>query len=171
MNAAFRVGARVRVPEVKDGSMLPLTLRREDLREHKGQVSLPGGRPEPDEIELRHRDAGRRSRRSAWTAQCRREVGQLHPVYIPVTHTYMHVHVAIGPDPGDLSADPGEVQEVRLSELDHLLEPERRRVERWTIRGRAVDVPLFPLAGWNIWGATAIALGELAARLEVAAAP
>ena len=151
---------------LRDGRLVvPLTLRREDLKEHKGQVSLPGGRPEPGETSFE--TAVREAFEEIGLARgMPTEIGRLHPVYIPVTHTRMTVHVAIGPDPGALRAEPREVQEVRLMAVDDLLAPERRTVEPWTILDREVDVPSFTLAGWTVWGATAIALGELAARLE-----
>lgn len=152
----------------EDGRLrFPLTLRRDDLREHRGQVSLPGGRPEPGESSFEtalreaHEEIGLDPRLPV-------EVGRLADVYIPVTHTHLRVHVAVGEPPVGLTADPREVAELRLADLDDLLDAERRASETWSIRGRAVDVPFYTLAGWTVWGATAIALAELAARLESA---
>jgi 8-oxo-dGTP pyrophosphatase MutT (NUDIX family) len=154
----------------QDGRLrFPLTLRRDDLREHRGQVSLPGGRPEAGETSFvtarreAHEEIGLDPRLPV-------EVGRLADVYIPVTHTRLRVHVAVGSPPPSLVAAPGEVAELRLADLDDLLAPALRARETWTIRGREVDVPFFTLAGWTVWGATAIALAELAARIERAIA-
>lgn len=151
----FEAGGRLR---------FPLTLRRNDLPEHRGQVSLPGGRPAPGESSLEtalreaHEEIGLDPRLPV-------EVGRLADVYIPVTHTHLRVHVAVGDPPAELAADPREVAELRLAALDDLLDPALRASEIRTIRGREVEVPYFTLAGWTVWGATAIALAELAARL------
>ena len=151
-----------------DGRLrFPLTLRRDDLREHKGQVSLPGGRPEPGEssFETARREAHEEIGLDPALAL---EIGTLADVYIPVTHTHLRVHVAVGPAPDGLLADPREVAELRLADLDDLLDPAVRTTETREIRGRPVDVPYFRLAGWTVWGATAIALAELSGRLAAA---
>lgn len=142
----------------------PLTLRREHLTEHKGQVSLPGGRPEPGESswETAVREA---SEEIGLPQDLPQALGALHPVYIPVTHTRLVVHVAAGPEPETLEAEPGEVAALGHATLDELLDPRVRRRERWTREGRELTVPSFVLAGWTVWGATAIALSELAERL------
>lgn len=144
---------------------VPLTLRHADLREHRGQVSLPGGRP----------DAGETLRATAWreaeeeiglVVRDRLELGVLEPVYIPVTHTRLHVHVAAGEDPGPLQANPGEVERVEVVQLDALLDPALRKRKPLLIREREIDVPYFDVAGLFVWGATAMALSELAERLR-----
>lgn len=150
-----------------DGLVFPLTLRREDLAEHRGQVSLPGGRPEPGE--------------DLWTTalrEAREEVGLdvpgierlgvLAPVYIPVTHTALLVHVALGPAPTRWVAAPEEVARLELASLADLLRPDTRVTVQRTIRGAEIDVPAFHLAGLEVWGATAMALSELATRLAQA---
>jgi 8-oxo-dGTP pyrophosphatase MutT (NUDIX family) len=144
---------------------LPLTLRTAELREHRGQVSLPGGRPHADETlwETAWREAEEEIGLSGEAAE---RLGVLTPVYIPVTHTRLHVHVAHGPDPGELVANPGEVERVELMRLDDLLVPERRGRKPLWIHDREIDVPYFDVAGLFVWGATAMALSELAERLR-----
>ncbi len=143
----------------------PLTLRRDDLPEHRGQVSLPGGRPEVGETswETAVREA---FEEIGLAPELPVSVGALHPVYIPVTHTTLTVHVATGPEPETLEAEPREVAALGHATLDELLDPALRTRERWIYSGRELDVPSFALAGWTVWGATAIALSELAERLR-----
>ncbi len=145
---------------------LPLTLRHADLREHRGQVALPGGRP----------DTGESLRQTAWREAQEeiglvetgaQDLGVLTPVYIPVSHTRLHVHVAHGPDPGALRANPGEVEQVEVVAVADLLDPARRARRDLAIGERVVDVPYFDVGGLFVWGATAMALSELAERLRV----
>jgi 8-oxo-dGTP pyrophosphatase MutT (NUDIX family) len=144
----------------------PLTLRQDDLREHRAQVALPGGRPEAGETPW---DAAIRAANEeiALHAQDAERLGVLAPVYIPVTHTDLVVHVAAGPEPAGLMPDPREVAGLVLVRVDDLLEPALRRPVRRTIGGVDVDVPALHLEGLEVWGATAMALSELAERLRV----
>jgi 8-oxo-dGTP pyrophosphatase MutT (NUDIX family) len=148
------------------GLRFPLTLRRDDLPEHAAQVVLPGGRPNPGE--------------GTWDAALREAVeeiglrvrplerlGVLAPVYIPVTHTELHVHVAAGPVPQGLTPAPREVERLVLARLDDLLDAAHCRPTRRTIAGADVEVPAFHLEGLEVWGATAMALSELASRLRL----
>jgi len=148
-----------------EGLHFPLTLRREDLREHRGQVSLPGGRPHADEslwetaVRESHEEIG-------LDPTLPKSIGRLAPVYIPVTHTRLHVHVAVGPAPGDLVAQPEEVADIAVVALGALLDESKRRSEVRTILEREVNVAFIELADWKVWGATAMALSELAERLR-----
>lgn len=149
----------------RDGLLhFPLTLRREDLREHKGQVSLPGGRPEVGE--------------DNWTTATREAheevgldrslpvpLGRLTPVWIPPTQTWMHVCVGAGPAV-DFVRDPREVAAVDVASLADLLDPDTRQEALWERDGVQRRVPSFQLCGWTVWGATAVALGEFVARLR-----
>ncbi len=149
----------------EDGLRFPITLRREDLREHRGQVSLPGGRPHEDEslwetaVREAHEEIG-------LDPALPTAVGSLAPVYIPVTHTRLHVHVAVGPPPGALVAQPEEVADIAVVSVADLIDDEKRREEVWTVLDRDVNVAFFQLADWQVWGATAMALSELAERLK-----
>lgn len=151
-----------------DGDLhLPLTLRHRDLREHRGQVSLPGGRPDPGESLL---ETALREAREEIALDTRglEPLGVLHPVDIPITHTRLHIHVAYGPPPGQLRPNPGEVERIEVVALSDLLDPTRRKRRQLELQGRAIDVPYFDVAGLFLWGATAMGLSELAERLRAA---
>jgi 8-oxo-dGTP pyrophosphatase MutT (NUDIX family) len=150
----------------QDGDLrLPLTLRRADLREHSGQVSLPGGRPEARE-DLWQTALRESEEEIGLRVPALERVGVLTPVYIPVTHTRLHVHVGVGPAPAALRANPAEVVRVQLVSLADLLTPDRRRCETRTLLGRVREVPCFDFDGLEVWGATAMALSELAERVR-----
>jgi 8-oxo-dGTP pyrophosphatase MutT (NUDIX family) len=147
------------------GLSLPLTLRRDDLPEHRGQVSLPGGRPANGEAlwDTALREA---SEEIGLRGDGLERVGVLEPVYIPVTHTRLLVHVALGPDPGPLVPEAREVARLVPVRVVDLLDPARRHVDLRSIRGRAVTVPSFFLEGLDVWGATAMALSDFSERLR-----
>lgn len=157
-------------PEAGGRLVFPLTRRHAGLREQPGQIALPGGRPEPGEpLEATawreaHEEIG------LSRAETARVLGVLHEVYIPVTHTRLVVHVAVGPAPGPLAPADGEVEAIGLAALAELMDP-RRRVERTLVlRGIARTVPHVQLGPFEVWGATAMALAELGERLRLAIA-
>ncbi len=148
---------------------LPLTLRRDDLPEHKGQVSLPGGRPAAGESLFE--TALREAQEEIGLAVVGLEpLGRLAPVTIPVTHSRLHVFVVEGEDPAPLQADPREVAAIIDVALDDLIAPATRRWRRIAIGGEEIDVPYFDVEGLFLWGATAMALSELVTRLRLATA-
>jgi 8-oxo-dGTP pyrophosphatase MutT (NUDIX family) len=142
-------------------------VRREDLPEHPGQVSLPGGRPHAGE-DLWTTALREAREENGHSSQGVERLGALAPVFIPVSHSVLCVHVALGRDPGALRPCPREVQSIALAGLDDLADPRCRRVVERQVGGRPVPVPTIQVAGVLLWGATAMALGELAARLASA---
>ena len=164
-----RDGAALLYAFASDGDLyFPLTLRRDHLAEHRGQVALPGGRPERGESlwDAALREAREEIGLDVANFERFERLGVLAPVYIPVTHTRLHVHVALGPPPGPLTPQPAEVARLVLASVADLLRPERRAVFPRTIRGAVLEVPGLHLGGLEVWGATAMALSELAERLR-----
>ena len=142
----------------------PLTRRASTLRYHGGQISLPGGRPEPGESLAE--TARREAREEVGLVGAHHELGWLTPVEIPVSGARLHVCVAQGPDPGQLVPEPAEVAHIGLATLTELVDPSRQVTRRLEIHQRVYDVEHFLLGGFAVWGATAMALAELAARLR-----
>jgi 8-oxo-dGTP pyrophosphatase MutT (NUDIX family) len=136
-----------------------LTLRASHLPHHADQVSLPGGRVEPDETP----EAA--ALREAYeeigvSPEAVRIVGALTPVHIPVSGFTLHVVVGVAMEPPVFRPEPAEVAQVLEVPLDALTDPACLKRSTWTRDGRALDVPYFDVLGHHVWGATAMALCE-----------
>ncbi len=147
-----------------------LTLRREDMNSHAGQVSFPGGRREDGEpymqTALRETEEEVGVRPSAITV-----LGQLTPIYILPSDYEVHPFVAWyanGQRPF-FHPNDAEVAELLEAPLAHLLDPANRHEEPWDIHGFAMTVPFYDVAGHKVWGATAMILSELLERLRTVA--
>jgi 8-oxo-dGTP pyrophosphatase MutT (NUDIX family) len=159
------VDAAVLVPifGAADRPGLVLTERREDMRRHAGEISFPGGRPEPNEDLLAA--ALREAEEEIGLDPAHVEVlGALPPVSTVVTG-YM-IHPFVGLIPADLAFEPSpaEVAAVLLLHLDELREGFGMR--RLIRRGIPFRTPTYAVGQHLVWGATARVLGSLLERLE-----
>lgn len=144
---------------------LVLTVRRDHLSDHAGQVSFPGGRREGDEPLLF--TALREAREEVDIHPDQVEVlGELTPLYIPPTRYCVHPYVGYTRTAADLTPHDLEVEKIVHVPVYDLLDPTNIRREYWTVRGNRVEVPFFDVSGLQVWGATAMMLAELIAILE-----
>ena len=151
-------------PHAGQPSLL-LTVRAGALPQHGGQVSLPGGRVEPDEtIE---QAALREAAEEAGVEPERvRILGRLSPLYIPVSRFALHPVVGAADARPAFRARSAEVSRILEAPVAALLDPRGtpRRGVRW--RGtEQVRVPYVEVRGERVWGATAMILAELLALL------
>lgn len=146
--------------------LVVLTLRPAGLRGHSGQVSFPGGRQEPQDKSL----TDTALRETAEEIGIRREgiriLGQMPRLYIPTSHHEVYPSVGYCEPCPRFRPNPKEVAEVFSFALDDLLNPRFSRDERRMIEGYDVWVPYYAVHGHKVWGATAIMLSELEARLR-----
>ncbi len=145
---------------------LPLTVRSDQLPNHRGEVSLPGGATDPG-------DDG-----PAVTAlrECWEELGvapddvevwdTLSPIYIQASNFQITPVVGFHATTPRFTHNDAEVSEVISVTLRELLDPSLIAVEQWTLRGRELRVPFFAIAGHKVWGATALMLSEFIARMR-----
>lgn len=147
------------------GIQVILTRRNDGMRHHAGQVSFPGGRIEPDDV-----DAVAAALREAFeeigvSPSQLRPLGLLDPL---VTITgFRVVPVVVWVDPGYVAVpDPGEVAEVFEVPLDVLLDPAQLTMQSLEYKGRTRQVPEFLHRPQRIWGASALILLNLRQRLE-----
>jgi len=145
---------------------LPLTVRSDRLPSHRGEVSLPGGATDPE-------DDGpvATALRECWeelgvAPESLVVWGALSSIYIPPSNFRIVPVVAFSMQAPTLSPNDAEVSAVLTVTLRELLDPDRVVVEQWTLRGVELRVPFFLIAGHKVWGATALILSELVARIR-----
>ena len=136
-----------------------LTERSGSVEYHPGQLSLPGGAQENDELlettALRETEEEIGVAPGAVTL-----LGQLTTLFIPVSG--FRVHPFVGWSNGELETaiDETEVAALHAIEISALLDDSLVGREMRTIRGVEVAVPYFRFGELKVWGATAAILSE-----------
>lgn len=155
-------------PDSSGRLVLPLTVRRAELRAHAGEVSLPGGA-------IDEADAGTEAAalREAWEEiglepDLVRIAGTLDPVWIPVSNYELVPVVGTVADRPRLVPQDSEVAAIVELPLDALHDEEVIGVEHFTARGITLSAGAYRYGGVRVWGATAITLGMLAHVLDTA---
>jgi 8-oxo-dGTP pyrophosphatase MutT (NUDIX family) len=160
--AAVLVGLQ---PMAGGGLQVILTRRNEQLRDHPGQISFPGGRLEPgdpDPIATALREA-------------REEVGLLPgaievlgclEAQAVVTGFAVCPVVALVSEAVDLRPEPLEVAEIFTVPLSHLAREGALEVTEREVRGVLLNSVAYRYGGHHIWGATAHMLAALVERIR-----
>ena len=147
---------------------LPLTVRGSGMRNHTGQVSLPGGRV--DEGETVEAAAVREAEEEIGVDRHQVQVlGRLTPLHIPVSNFLLHPVVGVLPARPVFNRAEWEVARIIEPTLDQLRDPAtvKREFRTRTTDGRSIqiDVPFFDIQDEKVWGATAMVLSEFRAIL------
>ena len=141
------------------GVAMPLTVRASGLARHAGQISLPGGATDEGET-LAQTALREASEEIGVDPDTVRILGELTPVHVIVSGFTLHPVVGVTDRRPDFQAAPHEVDEILEVSLDDLRDASRIRVGTRMREGMAVEYPYFDLLGHQVWGATAMVLGE-----------
>ena len=141
-----------------------MTLRRENMRTHAGQVAFPGGRLDDGEnaVQAALREAEEELGLPA------SEVEVVGPTDEYRTVTGYVVTPVIGVIPPDLPLQPHEHEVADWFEapLGYLLDPSNRQIQTAVFAGRERRYWQIEWNGRRIWGATAAMLVNLSRRLQ-----
>ncbi|HET8749220.1 MAG TPA: CoA pyrophosphatase [Sphingomicrobium sp.] len=142
---------------------LILTVRRDDMRTHAGQVAFPGGRIDPgeDAIAAALREAHEELFLDSSSADV---VGELDP-YRTVTGFVVTPIVAVVPPDLALTPHEHEVADWFEAPLGFLLDPANQQLRSALFQGRERHYSEIPWEGRRIWGATAAMIVNLSRRL------
>ncbi len=149
-----------------EGIHLLLTARPHTLSRHAGQISLPGGRAEPEDESL-------------WNTAIRETEEELGiPRHVPIplgrldTHHLRVSGYRITPFVGWMPAAPvlfpdrREVDEVIEIPLEMLLNPASVVDGIWRLRDADWHIVYYQLGDHQVWGATARILHDLTTRIR-----
>jgi 8-oxo-dGTP pyrophosphatase MutT (NUDIX family) len=161
--------AAVLVPVVvrPTGASLILTRRNGSLRHHAGQISFPGGRIEPDDASPVHA-ALREAHEEIGLAPAHTEaLGYLDPLGTITGFCVLPVLGLVRGEPA-LTLDPSEVAEAFEVPLAFALDPANLEEHAREFRGRLRRYHVIRWQHYDIWGATASMIANLAHRLRAA---
>ncbi len=161
-----RAAVLIMATPAQQGVELIITRRSGSLRQHGGEIAFPGGRvDESDEsvIACALREANEEIGISAAAIKI---LGTIHHVYVPRSNHIVTPVVAWVAQPPTYTTNPAEVDEVFHLPIDAILGSDALRIEERHIQGETIRVPYYPFQEHRIWGATALMLCDLSARID-----
>lgn len=151
-----------------------LTVRGSGLRNHTGQVSLPGGRV--DEGESFEDAALREAEEEIGVGPRTVELlGRLTPLHIPVSGYILYPVIGFTSMRPAFQRAEWEVARIIEAPVSVLSDARvfKREMRTRVVNGQSVevDVPFYAIDGEKVWGATAMVLAEFAALWNAALPP
>jgi 8-oxo-dGTP pyrophosphatase MutT (NUDIX family) len=146
--------------------VIPLTVRRDDLPDHPGEISLPGGAVDPGDIDLEATALREAAEEVGLAADGVRVIGRLDAVWIPVSNFELVPVVATRAQTPALAPREAEVERLIEFPLARLLGDESITDEDIDIRGYVLRAGVYRWGDARVWGATARTLGMFATVLR-----
>jgi 8-oxo-dGTP pyrophosphatase MutT (NUDIX family) len=148
-----------------DTIYLPLTVRTASLRDHSGEVSLPGGAWDDEDGDL-----AQTALREGWEELAIPPAAitiwtELTPVWIPVSNFQITPFVGWIDERPPFTPALDEVAELIEAPLPVLLQPDIIQHQTRERRGTLMHIPYFAIGKHVVWGATALVLAEVVGKL------
>jgi 8-oxo-dGTP pyrophosphatase MutT (NUDIX family) len=158
-NAAVLVSL---VPDPHHGWLIPLTLRSSRMADHAGQISLPGGRTEPNEHAWQ--TATREFEEELGCSTCDLQpLRELSPLYIYASKHWVRPVAGLFPSAPQFNPNSDEVAELIMLPISDLLHSDAVRIGTIHRGTSTIEAPGFSIDHHFVWGATAMILAEFRA--------
>ena len=128
---------------------------------HSAQVSLPGGKFEPQDKNLMDTALRETWEEIGVKPDKIQIVGNLTPIYIPNSNYNVTPYVAYLAECPTFTPDAFEVDYIIEASLSQLIAPETIQSFVKNINGHIIEAPFFNIDNCEIWGATAMIISEL----------
>lgn len=152
------------IPRADEDHIL-FTLRSQKLRNHRGQISFPGGKKDEGDVSLEYTALRETHEEIGVPAQQIKVLGAL-PSF--ATHTGFYVYPFVGrlPWPVPLVPEMAEIDEVFQVPVSHLRNPDIYHLEWRKVNGQDYAVHFYQYKHYTIWGITAHILHDFLSRLS-----
>ena len=127
---------------------------------HSGQIALPGGKQEPEDIDLQA-TALREFFEETGSSETPYVIGKLSEVYIPVSKFIVQPYVAYLESRPDFYINNLEVYKLIEYKLNELLNQNTNQTTTINIGETTIVTPYFNVEEKALWGATAMIINEL----------
>ncbi len=144
---------------IRDGRLKTIMIERTDMGVHAGQISFPGGKSEPSDIDII--DTAIRETKEEIGINVNRAdvVGELPPVKVPVSSFEIFPVVAFVDGIGDFKTSESEVKKVLEVDIEDMRKSLGTRPVM--VAGKQYEVPSFLCGNSVVWGATAMIVAEM----------
>jgi len=134
---------------------------------HSGEISFPGGKPEPVDANVVATALRESAEEVALNVEAAgvRVIGELETFWIPVSGYRVTPILAIAARRPELTASPDEVASIVRAPLDAFLPDAPIELVETTILDFPLRFGAYMVGGHRVWGATARILGQLGALL------
>ena len=136
-----------------------LTKRSQDVENHKGQISFPGGVVEENESKM-NAAIRETNEEIGVDKDVIKIIGTLTPLYIPISNFHISPYVGWTEERPQTKVQGTEVKRVFSVSINDLVLEKNLKTKRDVFSNKSVDVPYFDLNGETVWGATSMILSE-----------
>ena len=138
-----------------------LTKRTQEVKNHRGQISFPGGAYQEEDGTLLNTALRESYEEIGLGADDIDILGEMDDFLTQVSNYIISPFVAVIPWPYEFKLNSREIEELIEVPISALLEQGRRRLETRVIDGEEVTSFFYRYQGRVIWGATARILSQL----------
>jgi 8-oxo-dGTP pyrophosphatase MutT (NUDIX family) len=150
-----------------DEIVIVLTERTAHLGNHGGQISMPGGRIEPDDLSPWHAAVRETHEEIGIDLSASSSWGALNQIYVAASRFYVTAFVAYVHRRPPFSVNPDEVASLLEVPLRALMASGSFCTGERDYEGQTIVEGFFQYKTYKIWGATAVLLDQLLTRIEV----
>lgn len=133
---------------------------------HSGQISLPGGKKEKDDISFAETAKRETTEEIGIEKHYIRIIREISPIYIPPSNFYVHPFISYTKRNPEFHLQKSEVSELIEFPVASLLNlndtPEMMNLPE----SKNTEVPVISFNGYIIWGATSMILSEFSRLLK-----
>jgi 8-oxo-dGTP pyrophosphatase MutT (NUDIX family) len=152
-------------PDADGEARVVLTERATRDGHHSGEVSFPGGKAEPEDVDIAATALREATEEVALdrVAAGVEVIGRLERFWIPVSDFEVHPVIALAARQPELRASPDEVASILEPPVARFLPDAPIVIVERTVRDWPLRYGAFEIDGLNVWGATARILSQLGA--------
>ncbi len=144
---------------VREGRLKTIMIERTDIGKHAGQISFPGGKSEPTDVDSVATAIRETMEEIGIQVQREAVIGELPSVKVPVSSFEIFPVVAFVDGVGDFKTSECEVKKVLEVDLKDMQNSFGSRSV--TVAGKQYEVPSFLCGDSVVWGATSMIVAEM----------
>ncbi len=133
---------------------------------HSAQVSLPGGKLESGDADLKACALRETYEEVGVYCEADEVIGSLTALHIPISNFMVHPYVLVLDKRPDFRINPDEVEHLIEIPLKLILKQQYQKTKEIISEEHHITAPVYQLENDYIWGATAMILSEFAVILK-----